>query len=98
MTAHGKTRVMPQPLVAMPSALPTASTVAWAPVRVAQNQADQLEVAEEQYATCVAYAGLDQSLVATTEPPHTSVVASCSTNGLSPAVAQDIQGLMMQAT
>jgi len=98
MSAHGATKVMPEPLVAMPSTLPAASTVTWAPVRVAQNQAAALEVAEEQYATCVAYAGLDQSLVTATEPTHTPAVASCSTAGLTPAVAQDIQGLMMQAT
>lgn len=89
---------MPAPLVATPSTLPAAPTVAWAPVRIAQNQAAQLEVAEVQYATCVAYAGLDRGLVTTTEPAPTPVVASCSTAGLTPAVAEDIQGLMMEAT
>jgi hypothetical protein len=65
---------------------------------VAQDQAAQLEVAEEQYATCVAYAGLDRDLVPTAETSHMPASASCSTAGLTPAVAQDIQGLMMQAT
>ena len=61
--AHRGTTVMSVPLIASPSPIPDTSA-AWTPVVAAETQAAQLAVAEEQYATCVAYAGLNQSLVA----------------------------------
>ncbi len=88
--------VMPTPLV---SAAPTpAVVVAWTPVVAVQEQAAQLEAAEEQYATCFAYAGLNQDLAGAPWRADAAVVQSCSTAGLTPAEVQDIQDLMMHAT
>jgi len=71
--------VMPTPLV---SAAPTpAVVVAWTPVVAVQEQAAQLEAAEEQYATCFAYAGLNQDLAGAPWRADAAVVQSCSTAG-----------------
>ncbi len=88
--------VMPTPLV--PSAPTPAVVVAWTPVVAVQNQATELETAEEQYATCFAYAGLDQDLAGGLWHADAPVVQSCSTAGLTSAEVQEIQSLMMQAS
>lgn len=88
--------VMPTPLV---SGAPTSAVVdAWSPVVAGQDQAAQLEAAEEQYATCFAYAGLDQDLAGGPWRADAPVVQSCSTAGLTAPEVQDIQELILQAT
>ena len=88
--------VMPAPMV---STAPTpAVVVAWTPVVAVQNQAAELEAAEIRYATCFAYAGLDQDLAGAPWRAGAPVVQTCPTAGLTSAEVQEIQGLMMQAT
>jgi hypothetical protein len=93
LKAHKGATVTAQPLIAPVTIPPTAMAVAGTPVVAAQNKAAQLEVAEQQYATCFAYAGLDQGLVGTALPSNT-LVESCSTAGLTPAEVQVIQELI----
>jgi hypothetical protein len=92
------TTVMPAPLVSPSTTIPAVTTAAWTPVVAAQYQAAQVEGAEEQYATCFTYAGLDQGLVGNTPGANTPLIQSCPTYGLTPAVAQEIQGLIMETT
>ncbi len=94
--AHRGTTVMSVPLIASPSPIPDTSA-AWTPVVAAQTQAAQLAVAEEQYATCVAYAGLNQSLVASPGPAAAPVTPSCLPTGLTPPEAEQIENLVLQA-
>lgn len=89
--------VTAEPLIATVTTTPTAEVVAWAPVVSGQTQASQLEAAEEQYATCYAYAGLDQGLVGNAAPANTDLVQSCSTAGLTPAEVALIQELIKAA-
>jgi hypothetical protein len=93
--AHRATTVMSVPLIASPSPIPDTGA-AWTPVVAAQTQAAQLAVAEEQYATCVAYAGLNQSLVAASAS-GASPFTSCATTGLNAPIAAQIQTLVVQA-
>ena len=88
--------VAPTPLIA---ATPTTTpvVVATTQVQIAQAQAAQLEVAEQHYATCLAYAGLNQSLVESSTSTNSPVAPLCSTAGLSPAEAQVIRGLLAEA-
>ena len=67
VAAPDRVPVLPTPLISTaPTTSPgTAVAVAWTPEVAAQIQAAQLEAAEEQYAACFAYAGLDQSLAGT---------------------------------
>jgi len=97
VAAHERVSVMPTPLVS--TAPIPAVAVAWrTPVLVGQSQAAQLEAAEEQYAICFVYAGLDQNLAGGTGGADAPVVQSCSTAGLTSAEVQEIQGLIMQAS
>ncbi len=100
VAAHDRVPVMPTPLVSTaPTTSPaTAVAVAWTPEVAGQIQAAQLEAAEEQYAACFAYAGLDQSLAGVSLRPDMPVVVSCSTAGLTPAEVQEIQNLILQAS
>jgi hypothetical protein len=93
--AHRGTTVMSVPLISSPSPIPDTSA-AWTPVVAAQTQAAQLAVAEEQYATCVAYAGLNQSLVVSSGPAA-PVTPSCLPTGLTPPEADQIENLVLQA-
>ena len=88
----------PTPLISTPTITMTAVDVAWAPVRVAETQAAQLEAAEVQYATCYAYAGLNRGLVENTLSPNAPFMETCSTDGLTTAEVQQIQALIVQAT
>lgn len=97
LTAHRGATVMSVPLIATPSAVPM-TTAAWTPVVAAQTQAAQLEVAEEQYATCYAYGGLNQGLVESSTAVTTPVMPSCSTTGLTQAEAEQIKTLVLQAS
>ena len=90
--------VRPTPLISTPTTITTAVDVAWAPVRIAETQAAQLEAAEVQYATCYAYAGLNRSLVESTASTNAPVMETCSTNGLTTAEVQQIQAFIVQAT
>jgi hypothetical protein len=67
----------------------------WTEVQTAQAQAAQLQDAEEQYATCISYAALDQSLAGTTAA-NTPVWTACPTTGLTSAVVLQIQQLIME--
>ncbi len=98
LDAHQATPVTPVPLISTSITIPAATTAAWTPTVAAQYQAAQLESAEEQYATCFTYAGLDQGLVENTSGTNTPVIESCPTYGLTPAVTHEIQGLIMETT
>jgi len=87
---------MSVPLIATPTPMPV-TTATWTPVVAAQTQAAQLEVAEEQYATCVADAGLNQGLVGSSSPATARVTPSCSTAGLTPPEAEQIEDMVFQA-
>ncbi len=89
--------VMSVPLIATPSTIP-AINATWTPVVAAQTQAAQLEVAEEQYATCFAYAGLNRGLVESSSPATAPVSPSCSTSGLTLPEAEQIKNLVLQAS
>jgi len=97
VAAHAGTTVTSIPLIATPSPVPVTSAT-WTPVVAAKTQAAQLEVAEEQYATCVAYAGLNQGLVGSSSPTTVPVTPSCSTTGLTPPEAEQIENLVYQAS
>ncbi len=97
LSARKGPTVAAEPLIAAETPTTMAVTMAWTPVQAAQNQAAQLEAAEEHYAMCYAYAGLDQSLVADTLPVNAPVVQSCSTTGLTPDEVQQIQGLIVES-
>jgi hypothetical protein len=97
-SAHQGIPVSPTPLISTPTTISTAVDVAWAPVRVAETQAAQLEESEVQYATCYAYAGLNRGLVENTVSTNTPVMETCSTAGLTTAEVQQIQVLIVQAT
>jgi hypothetical protein len=88
--------VMPQPLIANTPPVATAVAVGWTPVQTAQAEAAQLQAAETQYATCYAYAGLDQGLIQDTVPTTMALSQSCATYGLSSAEVWQIQDLLMQ--
>ena len=98
LDANQATPVTPVPLIATSVTSAPATALAWTPVVAGQYQAAQLEVAEEQYATCFTYAGLDQGLVGNTPGANTPVIETCPTYGLAPAVTQEIQGLIMETT
>jgi hypothetical protein len=68
----------------------------WTEVQSAQAQATQLQGAEEQYATCISYAALDQSLAGRTTPANAPVWKACPTTGLTSAVVLQIQQLIME--
>jgi len=87
---------MSVPLIASPGPIPDTGAD-WTPVVAAQTQAAQLAVAEEQYATCVAYAGLNQSLVATSGPAAAPVTTSCVPTGLTSPESDQIENLVLQA-
>jgi len=95
-TAHKAAPVTSPPLIANATTIPTASAVAWTPVQAAQTQAAQLAAAEEQYATCFAYAGLDRGLIEDTVATTTPVMQSCSSYGLSSVEVRQIQDLLME--
>jgi hypothetical protein len=88
--------VTDQPLIANAPTIPTAVAVGWTPVQTAQAEAAQLQAAETQYATCYAYAGLDQGLIQDTVPTTMALSQSCATYGLSSAEVWQIQDLLMQ--
>ncbi len=88
---------MPAPLISTSTTI-TMVDVAWTPVRIAETQAAQLEVAEVQYATCYAYAGLNRGLIESTSSPNAPVMDTCSTAGLTKVEVQQIQDLIVQAT
>ncbi len=90
--------VTAQPLIATVTTNPTAEVAAWAPVVSGQTQASQLEAAEAQYATCYAYAGLDQGLVGNAVRTNPGLVQSCSTTGLTQAEVRLIQELIKAAS
>ncbi len=90
--------VRPTPLISTPTTITPAVDGAWTPVRVAETQAAQLEAAEVQYATCYAYAGLNQGLVENTVSTNGPVIETCSTDGLTTPEVQQIQALIIQAT
>jgi len=97
VASHESVPVMPTPLVS--TAPIPAVAVAWrTPVLVGQSQAAQLEAAEEQYAICFVYAGLDQNLAEDTGGADAPIVQSCSPAGLTSTEVQEIQGLIMQAS
>jgi hypothetical protein len=95
-SAHHGIPVRPAPLISTSTTITTVD-VAWTPVRVAETQAAQLEVAEVQYATCYAYAGLNRGLIGSASP-NAPVMDTCSTAGLTKAEVQQIQDLIVQAT
>lgn len=97
VAAHKVTAVMPTPLTSTSTVTATAAAVAWTPVQVAQTQAAQLEAAEEQYATCFVYAGLDQGVTGDTVGARAPVMQSCLTTGLTSAEVQEIQDLIIEA-
>jgi hypothetical protein len=97
-STHQGIAVRPAPLISTPTTITTAVDVAWTPVRVAETQAAQLEASEVLYATCYAYAGLNQGLVGNTVSTNTPVMETCSTAGLTKAEVQQIQDLIVQAT
>jgi hypothetical protein len=105
-TAQKSTTVTPEPLIVAPAptaiaasdAQTPAVTDAQTPEVVAQDQAAQLGVFEEQYATCFTYAALDQSLVGNTGIANAPVVQSCSTAGLTQAEVHEIQDLIVRAS
>lgn len=88
--------VMPQPLIANTPPVPTAVAARWAPVQTTQADAARLEVAEVQYATCYAYAGLDQGLIPNIASTTAPVDQTCSTYGLSSAEVREIQDLLTE--
>lgn len=92
--AYKGPEVMPAPLITTETPTTAALAVVWTPVQAAQAQAAQLEAAEEQYATCFAYAGLDQGL----RQANMRVGQSCSTAGLTSAEVRLIQVLIMEAS
>jgi len=96
LSAQKSAKVTDEPLIA--NATTTGVVVATTPVQAAQNQAVQLAAAEEQYATCFAYGGLDQSLAAGAVSTTTPVAPSCPSAGLTPAEVQQIQDLILQAS
>lgn len=75
--------------------LESTAIAVWNKVQDAQAQATLLQVSEQQYAACIIYARLDQSL--TTLPASTPVRATCSAAGLTTAEVQQIQALIMGA-
>jgi hypothetical protein len=95
-TAQKTPTVTAEPLIVAPTAI--ALSDVRTPEVVAQNEAARLAVAEEEYATCFAYAALDQSLVGNATPSAAPVTESCSTAGLTPAEVQEIQGLIVHAS
>jgi hypothetical protein len=97
-TAHKSTTVTAEPLIVAPAPTAIAVTDVRTPEVVAQNEAAQLAVAEEQYATCFAYAALDQSLVGNAAPSTVPVTQSCSTAGLTRGEVQEIQDLIVHAS
>ena len=70
-----------------------AEAAMWARVWDAPVQAAHLEMAEELYATCFSYAGLDQDLTDATTP----VGEACPSQGLTPTEVQQIRGLIMES-
>jgi hypothetical protein len=74
-------------------AVPLASTV-----QLAEDQATQLEMAEQQYATCYTDAALEQSLVQNVGAANAPFVQSCATTGLTSAEVQNIQSLIVMAS
>jgi len=72
----------------------STGTAEWAQVWDAQVQAFALEAAEQQYATCFSYAGLDQDLAGYSPPAP--IGTACSTAGLTQPEAQEIQSLIME--
>jgi hypothetical protein len=76
--------------------LESAAIHVWTEVQTAQAQAAQLQDAEEQYATCISYAALDQSLAGGTTPANMPVWTACPTTGLTSAVALQIQQLIVE--
>lgn len=64
-------------------------------VITAQAQANALEGAEQRYATCFSYAGLNQDLAVGAEPITTPGWQTCPTTGLTPAVVQEIQLILL---
>lgn len=89
-------RVMPQPLIANAPTIPAALAAGRTQEQTAQNEAAQLEAAQTQYATCYAYAGLDQGLIESTVSITTPLGQSCSTEGLSSVEVRQIQDLLME--
>jgi hypothetical protein len=77
--------------------LESTAIAVWTEVQNAQAQAAQLQVAEQQYATCVNYAALDRSLAGSAVPANAPVWKSCPTTGLTPAEVHEILGLIMEA-
>jgi hypothetical protein len=62
----------------------------WTEVRNAQAQGAQLQAAEEQYATCISYAALDQSLAGPAAPATMPVWKACPTTGTPSTVVLQI--------
>jgi hypothetical protein len=97
LNAQSSVTVLPQASSSPTPMVTTAASGPWMPVEAAQAQAADLEAAEQDYAICYSDAGLNQGLVEDALPTSTSVVESCSTTGLPPALAQQIQELLVQA-
>ncbi len=80
-----------------PLETPAVDNAAWSRVWNAPVQAALLEMTEEQYATCYSYATLDRDVVTTTAA-SAPIGAACSTSGLTPTEAKQIQGLIEEST
>jgi hypothetical protein len=95
LTAQTAPTVVPSP----PSrtTTTTAAPVAWN-VQLAEDQATQLEMAEQHYATCYTDAALEQSLVQNVGAANAPFVQSCATTGLTSAEVQNIQSLIVMAS
>jgi hypothetical protein len=97
-SARRATSVQPTPLIVTSTTVTPAVDVAWAPVRVAETQAAQLEAAEIQYATCYAYAGLYEGTTEDSALSDSHPMVTCATTDLTSAEVRQIQDLIVQAT
>jgi hypothetical protein len=85
-------------LISTSTTITSAVDVEWAPVRVAETQAAQLEAAEIQYATCYAYAGLYEGPSEDSAFSDSQPMVTCATTDLTSTEVRQIQNLILQAT